>query len=50
MRSKKHSLIAGEKAKGNKYFGRLVWWLILRLNLVLPYNSAIVYLGIYTTD
>ena len=29
MQSKKHSLIAGEKAKWNKYFARLVWWLIL---------------------
>ena len=50
MQSKKHSLIAGEKAKWNKYFGRLVWWLILKLNLVLPYNPVTVYLGIYTTD
>lgn len=43
-------LTAGEKAKWNKYFGRLVWWLILRLKLVLPYNPATAYLGIYTTD
>ena len=29
---------------------KTVWWLILRLNLVSPYNPAVVFLGIYTTD
>ena len=49
VEQQKFSFIAGEAAKMVQTFWKTIWQFLTKLNVVLPYNIAIVLLGIYPT-
>lgn len=44
--SNKNSFTVGGNAKQYSHFGR-IWWFLTKFNILLPFNPAIMLLGIY---
>ena len=42
--------IPGGSEKWYNYFGRQVWWILTKLNILLPYNAAAMLFGIYPKE